>query len=237
MSALTGFAQRFQNVENLAPKRWRLPLRYHGQRLVGGLEPEMSLLKQLVQENRIALDIGANHGIYAYVLSHLAQSVQCFEPLSECCRYIEDHRSADITVHNVALSDRAGELALHLPIIDGHVVHTRASLDKPEGPFELRRVEVRTLDSFQLADIGFVKIDVEGLEAAVLRGAQQTLKNCHPTMLVEIDHARHNQESFMAVHALLRTLGYCAYVCERGKLTPCVDVWAASRRHINFIFK
>jgi FkbM family methyltransferase len=237
MSALTRLAQRFQGLENIAPRTWRLPLRYHGQHVVGGLEPEMALLEHLVPNRSAALDIGANHGIYAYALSRLSPEVHCFEPLAECCRYIQDHHAANIIVHNTALADRAGELELHVPIISGRAVYTRASLDRPEGPCESRRVEVRTLDSYELTDVGFIKIDVEGLEAAVLRGAQRLLERCHPTMLVEVDRARHTQGSFLGVHAFLQERGYTAYVCDAGKLVACRDVWVASNRHINFIFK
>ena len=237
MSALTRLAQRIQGIEKLAPRAWRLPLRYHGQRLVGGFEPEMALLERLVPKRSVALDIGANHGIYAYALSRLSPEVHCFEPLAECCRYIQDHHAANITVHNAALADRTGELELHVPIIGGRAVYTRASLDRPEGRYESRRVEVRTLDSYELTDVGFIKIDVEGLEAAVLRGAQRLLETCHPTMLVEIDRARHTQSSFLGVHAFLQERGYTAHICDAGKLVACRDVWAVSNRHINFIFK
>lgn len=236
MSPLTRLAQRLQGVENLAPKTWRLPLRYHGQRLVGGLEPEMDLLEKLVPNGCVALDIGANHGIYAYVLSGIARKVHCFEPLAECCRYIRDHHAANIDVHNVALSDGSGELELHVPIVEGRAVYTRASLDRPDGPCDRRRVEIRSLDSYGLTDVGFAKIDVEGLEAAVLRGARGTLEGCHPNLLVEIDRARHNRDSFLAVHADLRTLGYSAHVCETGHLAACNDPWAAAAQHVNFIF-
>lgn len=236
MSALTRLAQRCQSIENLAPRAWRLPLRYHGQKLVGGLEPEMALLDRLVPKGRMALDIGANHGIYAYALSRLAQSVHAFEPLAECCRYIQDIHASNITVHNVALSDQPGELQLYVPIIGGHAVYTRASLDRPDGPCESRGVQVRTLDSYGLDNVGFVKIDVEGLEAAVLRGARRTLGTCQPTLLIEIDRARHTRDSFLAVHATLQAQGYAAHVCEAGELAACQDVWAASLQHVNFIF-
>jgi len=237
MSTLSRLAQRFQGIENIAPRAWRLPLRYHGQRLVGGLEPEMGLLEQLAPKDCTALDVGANHGIYAYALSRFVRSVHCFEPLAECCRYIRDSRAANVTVHNVALSDRAGELELHIPILNGHAVYTRASLDCPKGLSESRHVEVKTLDSYGMTDVGFVKIDVEGLEASVLRGAKRLLETCHPNLLVEIDRARHSQDSFLAVHTTLQAFGYQAYVCEAGKLKPCRDAWNESEYRVNFIFQ
>lgn len=196
----------------------------------------MALLAQLAPKNCTALDIGANHGIYGYALSRLVRSVHCFEPLAECCRYIRDSRIENVTVHNVALSDRAGELELHIPIINGRTVYTRASLDCAKGPSEPRRVEVKTLDSYGMTNVGFIKIDVEGVESAVLHGAARTLAATHPTLLVEIDRARHTRDSFLAVHASLHAIGYRTHVCEAGKLVPCPNPWNESERHVNFVF-
>jgi|SRR5690348_4822936 FkbM family methyltransferase len=236
MNPVASLAQRFQSIENLVPPRWRLPLRYHGQRLVGGLEPEMVLLEELVRPGDVTLDIGANHGVYAFALAKIACEVHCFEPLPECCRFINAWASPKVTVHNIALSDGRGMLRLYLPILNGRCVHTRASLNRPDGPCEIREVEVMTLDSFSLSRVDFIKVDVEGLEASVLRGAEHTLKAHRPTLLIEIDRARHDRDSFLAVHSALRTLGYQAHVCKAGKLVECYEPWDASQEHINFIF-
>lgn len=236
MNPVASLAQRFQSIENLVPLRWRLPLRYHGQKLVGGLEPEMHLLGGLVKPGDVALDIGANHGIYAFALAKLACEVHCFEPLLECCRFINAWGSPKITVHNVALSDAENELRLYLPVLDGHCIHTRASLKRPDGPCEMREVNAVTLDSFSLPRVDFIKMDVEGLEASVLRGAERTLTTQRPTLLIEIDRARHDRESFLAIHSALQALGYKIYVCETGRLVACHEPWDASREHINFIF-
>ncbi len=236
MPSLSSIAKKIQFAEGLVPPRWRLPVRYHGQRLVGGLEPEMALLADLVKPSDVALDIGANRGVYAYALANIAAAVHCFEPLSECCRYIEEYRSGKITVHNVALSDQAGVLQLHIPVVHGRPVLTRASLDRPAGEFEVRDIEVRTLDSFSFPRVDFIKIDVEGLEAAVLRGAKSTLRRQRPGLLVEIDRDRHSRQSFEAVIKLLETSNYLPYICSKGVLVPCDEPWQASADRVNFIF-
>lgn len=46
-------------------------------------------------------------------------------------------------------------------------------------------VEMRTLDSFQFADVDFIKVDCEGFEENVLVGACDTILRCHPTIIVE----------------------------------------------------
>jgi hypothetical protein len=62
---------------------------------------------------------------------------------------------------------------------------------------------VHTLDSYSL-DCGFMKIDVEGYELEVLRGAVQTIERCKPIMYIEDD--RQNKSS--ALRTFIRELGY-----------------------------
>ncbi len=44
---------------------------------------------------------------------------------------------------------------------------------------------MHTLDSFELKDVDFIKIDTEGYELYVVKGAEETIKRCKPTMIVE----------------------------------------------------
>src|SRR6266568_3035020 len=48
-----------------------------------------------------------------------------------------------------------------------------------------RVVEVRTLDSFEFSDVAMIKIDVEGHEEAVVAGAEETIRRCRPSLLIE----------------------------------------------------
>lgn len=236
MNRLKELLQRFQAAERALPRKWRLPVRYHVQWMADALEPEMSRLADLVEPDDIALDVGANRGIYAYALARIAREVHCFEPLAECCAYISAYGSPKIAVHCCALSDGPGLLELHVPLRGRTPVYTRASLSRPQGAAEVRRIEVRTLDSFGLPRVGFIKIDVEGLEAAVLRGAQQLLARDHPRLLVEIDRMRHTPETFGSLLDWLGALGYRPYVVKDGLLSPSADAWADAEAHYNFVF-
>jgi FkbM family methyltransferase len=196
----------------------------------------MGLLDRLVPRNGIAVDVGANYGIYAYALANITSTVHCFEPLSECCAYIEALRSDRITVHNCALSDTAGTLRLHIPRIQGRSMRTRASLEEPAGTFDVREVEVRTLDSFEFPEVDFIKIDVEGVESAMLRGARATLDRHHPSLLIEIGRERHSRQSFDEVIGWLRARGYQPHVLRGGGLRVSTDPWADALSHVNFVF-
>jgi len=236
MSALSKIAQALQFSERMLPARWRLPTRYGVQRLVGGLEPEMEILSDLLGPDDIAIDIGANKGIYAYALANVAQHVHCFEPLTECCDYIRAFRCNRITVHNCALSDAEGEFDLFIPVRNGRSVFTRASLKQPGGSFQRRRIELHRLDDFRLPRVDFIKIDVEGLESAVLRGASATLRSCKPALLVEIDRARHSQATFEKLIEWLGTEGYKPHVLRGDSLRSSDDPWADAAINFNFIF-
>jgi hypothetical protein len=69
---------------------------------------------------------------------------------------------------------------------------------------------VRTLDEYDFRDVAFIKIDVEGHEEAVLKGAQRTLATNRPSLLIEIEE-RHNTGSIERVAKMLGALGYREY--------------------------
>jgi FkbM family methyltransferase len=236
MSALSQLARKLQFAENAVPARWRLHLRYRIQRATGGLEPEMAVLNQLLVGGGVALDIGANHGIYAYALARIASTVHCFEPLPSCCANIEAAAIGNVQVHNCALSERTGRMRLYVPLEGTRAVHTRASLEKPAGPCETIDVDVRTVDSFDLPRVDFIKMDVEGAEAAALRGAAGTLERHHPALLVEIDRGRHTRDSFDALLAWLAARGYAPHVLTGGRIRRSADPWADAADHMNFLF-
>lgn len=230
--------RRLQGVADLLPARARLPLRVAGHRMLGGLEPEIALLPQLVDPDRLALDVGANMGVYTYALAPLAAHVHAFEPQPACCATIEAWAERrNVTVHQAAAGAAASELTLYIPVEAGRAISTRASFAPLDGPTVAIDVPVRPIDGFRLGPIGFIKIDVEGYEDDVIRGAEATLVRDRPVLLIEIDRKRHDRRSFEAIVARLATLGYNAHVREGDTFTPCPEpAWAADS-HYNFIFR
>jgi hypothetical protein len=101
-------------------------------------------------------------------------------------------------VHQIALSDHAGAARLLVPEDDGlaRIASSdagdaiSAAAESELGARTELGVEVRTLDSFDLRDVGFLKIDAEGHELAVLHGARETITMHRPIVFVESE-ARH----------------------------------------------
>lgn len=200
-------ARKLEPLENLIPGRFQLPLRYCGQRLLGALEPEMKYLPSLVNSSYVAIDVGANKGIYSYVLAKYAKHVYCFEPISELCDYIKKYKTDKLTVINSALSDDAGKLTLKIPINRGKLITTRASLVRFDKG-ELRQVDVNKLDSYEYKDVGFIKIDVEGAEEKVIFGGINTLKKYRPVLLIEMFYEHHQSRRCKDLFDLLVGLDY-----------------------------
>jgi FkbM family methyltransferase len=138
---------------------------------------------------RTVLDVGANVGQFAVAASCLfdAAAVHCFEPALDCVTRLRRNvaKLSNVTVHPVALGEIPGEATFYfnshshssstLPLAPGHKeAFPDASL------IATSRVPVSTLDAEldgqRLKAPVLLKIDVQGAETAVLRGANMTLK-------------------------------------------------------------
>lgn len=156
-------------------------------------EQRLLFVDELVDPHRHAVDVGAWWGPWTYWLQKRAASVTAFEPNPEAAAFL-GRVSPNATVHNIALSNTPGAAQLHVSPVRG--MDALASLQPkdthlgdPPGTAAVTTVEVETrpLDSYELQDIGFIKIDVEGHEFEVVEGAVETLRRSKPTVLIEIE--------------------------------------------------
>ncbi len=184
-------------------------------------ELELRLLPLLVPRDRIALDIGANRGVYTHVLSRLTPRVEAFEPNPAVFRRLRRTLPRNARAHQVALSDRNGEAELLVPLDRGKYADQRATLSPRSADPETRpvTVPVRTLDSFDFQNVGFIKIDVEGFEQAVLRGARATLGRERPVLLIELEE-RHTAEPIEHSLAAVAAFGYELFFARDDAIHP-----------------
>ena len=162
------------------PMGWRLPflsLAYP--------EPEMRHLGRIEPRRGVAIDAGANIGLYSHALRRHYRRVIAFEPNRVVSRPLEAWSRGRVELHQAALSSTSGEFAFFIP--DGAAGW--ASLHREHMPPGANVKEIRvpamTLDSLELEDVCLLKIDVEGHEYEVLKGADATLKRCRPTVIME----------------------------------------------------
>lgn len=159
----------------------------------GVYEPELAaLFADIVRPGDIAIDVGANIGLHAIVLAaHVGPRgvVHAFEPLPAAADVLQASIDANafgdrLRLHRVALSDAPGELTLWI----GEGGGVTSSLIPNRWLAGEVTVPVSTLDDVLLQRLDraprLVKIDVEGKEPDVLRGARKLFERFPPEYLV-----------------------------------------------------
>jgi FkbM family methyltransferase len=210
------------------------------------LEPELWLVPQLLSEGGIAIDVGANAGMYSTQFARYAAAVHAFEPNPICLRQLARVLPGRVTVHPCALSDHAGKATLRFDPQNTGIgtIEQSNELKGNEGIKQIvsAEVEIRMLDSFGFAGVGLIKIDAEGHEESVLQGSGQVLASSRPSVLVEIEE-RHNPGGLSRIRALFERMDYVAAAIDGGSLRRLELVEAEGRRALasadginNFIF-
>lgn len=181
-------------------------------------EPELAVLRDMVRRGCTAVDIGANRGLYSYALSRIAGRVEAFEPNPTIAAFARKKLGRNVSVHEVALSDREDTATFYLPRKpNGERLHLLGNLGNFHRTAHVDQIEVKvaTLDSFQFTDVGFIKIDVEGSEFEVLTGARETIMRDRPNLLIEL-LIRPDGEALDAISRIESTFGYRSWVMHEG---------------------
>lgn len=174
----------------MLPRRLRLPLLYQVGALDGTVEPELRMLHEFPIRAGVAIDIGANVGLYAYRMSAIFSKVHAFEINDALTADLIAFNPGNVEVVHFGLSSQAGEAILYIPVLNGVSLTGWASLAPGNCPdtteHVTKPVKIQTLDNFDINGVSFIKIDVEGHEVEVLNGGKRTLMENRPIVLVEI---------------------------------------------------
>ncbi len=172
---------------------------------------EIDLFEQVIAEGQMVLDVGANIGSFTVYFARkvgVSGMVHAFEPqrlvFQTLCANIALNSFAHVYCHPCALGVEPGNILVPQVVPWGH--HNFGGLALGEHDVG-DSVPVLTLDDLQLHACHFIKIDVEGMELAVLQGGQQLLQRCAPVLYVENDR----QEKAGALVRFLDKLGYEMY--------------------------
>lgn len=206
-------------MKAVIPASLQLDLRVAREVLTG--EPEIRLLPTALSGGGTFVDVGANLGTYAAYARWFTGSVEIFEPhpgLAASLRMIFGDRAH---VNEVALSDRTGNALFHIPVLGAREVHSRGSIEGCHAAdfSQVHDIEVicRPLDDFQFDRVALIKVDVEGHELAVLRGAVKTIEAHQPLVIVEVEDFR-MPGCFGDIRGLMRDLRYEGLYVHRGRI-------------------
>jgi FkbM family methyltransferase len=213
---------------------------------------EMKLVAKLLKPRMKVVDAGANIGLYSLLAAKCVGAdgqVWAFEPSQTTFRFFVDNLAlngvSNVETHRLALSDVKGELTLRAEQGFGDLYrHLDYSGNASEGD-AVESVAVVTLDDFassqKIDQIDFLKIDVEGGELCLLKGAKQLLSRS-PNVVVmfesEEDWCQRSGCTAEDTFDLLRSLGFGLYSWSKRsenwstdsrELSKSRTVWAARR--------
>jgi FkbM family methyltransferase len=144
--------------------------------------------KQYCSKDKNMIDIGAHSGTYSISLADNCKEVYSFEPQKmtyySLCGSVALSNITNITCINVGLGSekQVGINTLNIVSLDG----VGSTLHNNNNILRTEQIEIKTLDSYNIENIGFIKIDVEENELDVLKGSLITLqKSNYPNILFE----------------------------------------------------
>jgi len=203
---------------------------------------ELAFMQRYVKRGQTVLDIGANVGFFSVSMAdHVGPQgrVYAFEPLQQNLalleRSIRENRMEErIAVRGVVVGDEAGErqlvsLSLQEGAMNSGGAYLQMGAPVPPG-HTVQSVPMVTLDTEELrSPVSFIKIDVEGAEPFVFRGAKRLLETDRPVILCEINPRQLERvagctgSDFIAEVA---ALGYRCFALENGNPARLIDRWS-----------
>jgi FkbM family methyltransferase len=161
---------------------------------------EIAIIEKYLDSTDIFVDVGANIGYFSCIAMSKGRQVIAFEPIEENLKYLysnfmENGWLDGAEIYPVGLSDKPGLVPIYGSGTGASLLQGWSGISKNW----VRTIPVSTLDNFLLANRFedkevFIKIDVEGIEFSVLRGAVATLqRQPRPKWLVEITLTEHRQ--------------------------------------------
>jgi FkbM family methyltransferase len=221
-----------------------------------GNEPQdphaMGLNREMHQEldrmsGEMAIDVGAHIGSYTLRMARRFEHVIAFEPNpfnSHLLRInLQLNKMRNVGVEEAALSDTRGVSPFFLQRSASGI----GSLNPLHYGFKYDttvQVNVKKLDDFEIAKVDVLKIDAEGHELRVLKGASQTIDRARPILAVEVHRSKNSYRATCHCETCtyLTSLGYEVRLLGEYSLTPAhwvlaspIDRESLDRRHSRII--
>ena len=157
-------------------------------------EPDLIPAIHLLERDKIALDIGANVGVYTLALAKYVKEVISIEPVPFTFDILKSvvrkFNLENVKVLNKAISDKTGNVTISVPEIKGTTNYFRARIVEDQlskrSTFTVNAITIDDAFLKKADEICFIKVDVEGHELACIQGALGFLEQATPPWLIEI---------------------------------------------------
>lgn len=167
---------------------------------------ELSLLTELLPFCNGFIDVGANLGLYTLLAARRMPRGHVFAFEASAIEYdklswtVRENHLTNVTAVHCAVSDEEGEATIHESLLGAGALNRLDGPAKPTGKWRATRVRKTSLDHYlaalrEMPPVDFVKIDVEGHELPVLKGARELFARAAPLLMIEVNPARASAQS------------------------------------------
>lgn len=175
-------------------------------------EDEVSIFRECMPPEALAIEVGGNMGAHTLALAELAKMVVTFEPqrlmFQTLCGNLAMNSITNVIAINQAVGDIRKEIIV--PSLDPTTPNNFGGLsladDTMSKQFGGEPITQSTIDQFGFSQLDFLKMDCEGMELDVLKGAEQTINAYRPVIYLEYTANR---------QALLHWLESRGFLCLR----------------------
>ena len=183
-------------------------------------EAEVGIFAQILRKGDVAIDVGANIGAHTLAIAKLVGprgTVVAFEPqrvvFQTLCANVANNSLPNVFCYHSAVGQTPG--AILVPPLEPRARQNFGAFSV--GGYEQGEpVGVVRLDDFLLRACRLIKIDVEGMEPAVLHGAEGLIRKFMPVLYVENNRPNQSRELIRHIHLL----GYDLYWHEPALFNP-----------------
>lgn len=172
---------------------------------------ETLLFESLVRPGQIVIEVGANIGAHTVDIARMVGplgQVHAFEPqrivFQTLCANLALNQITNVFAYQAGVGERTG--SINVPHLAPGERHNFGGLSIGGGVAG-EIVPLMSIDTLDLPHCHFIKVDVEGMETEVLKGALTTIDNYRPLMYVENDRKERSKDLL----SLIDTLDYDAY--------------------------
>lgn len=190
---------------------------------VKGMCEEYSIIEKIRKNedgffdfSKSLIDIGAEDGNYAMLLDF--DKNYCFEPNKRMCCLIYTNmylrnKVKNTEVYNVALGEKENDVMLFNGFTEKGSHMYDMSMNRCENGIEI--INKKTLDSYNIRNVGLIKTDTEGFDYFVLKGGIHTIvENDYPPILFEnwdVGHVGQEKEEHDRLFSFLESIGYIIF--------------------------
>ncbi len=200
---------------------------------------QLMLLGKILKEDMVFFDIGANKGEFTvFAAKRLGKGrVFAFEPVKGLCIELKANVTANhfqqVDIVNKGLGNSNTQAVIfnaekkydHEINWGTYSIYRRKGVDHPSGTIELMKLDDFVNDR-KIAAVDIMKIDIEGAELEMLRGAEQTIRRFKPVIFIEINEVTSSAAGYhsLDILAYLANVGYRLELIGRNGTTKTMNI-------------